>query len=422
MKTRKYLLAKLGSVSIAMVLAATCLSAKAQTAGGQAMAWVGSWATSQQLPEPQNALPTQDLQDATLRQIVHLSVGGEQVRVHLSNAFGFEPLHVTAAHIAVPVSSSAARIDTATDHALTFNGRPEVTIPPGAEYISDPVVFHAAPLSNLAVTLHVDQPPAQQTGHPGSHADSYVLHGDHVADADLPGARSVEHWYMLAGVDVTTSVAPDAVVALGDSITDGHGSTVNGNTRWPDYLAARLQAGAATRNIGVLNEGIGGNRLLLYGLGPDALARFDRDVLAQAGVRTLIVLEGVNDIGVLTHDHDVPAAEHAAMVQNILGAYRQIVARAHAHGIRVIGATILPYQGSDYYHPGPASEADRQAINAWIRTPGHFDAVVDFDQVTRDPAHPARLLPAYDSGDHLHPSPAGYKAMADAIPLDQITR
>ena len=173
--------------------------------------------------------------------------------------------------------------------------------------------------------------------------------------------------------------------------------------------------------MGVLNEGIGGNRLLLDGLGPNALARFDRDVLAQTAVRAVIVLEGVNDLGTLTRDHDVSAEEHAALVRRIEAAYAQMIERAHAHGVRVIGATILPYVGSKYYHPGPESEADRQAINAWIRVAGHFDAVVDFDKVTRDPEHPDRLLPAYDSGDHLHPGPAGYKAMGEAIPLTLLT-
>jgi lysophospholipase L1-like esterase len=208
-----------------------------------------------------------------------------------------------------------------------------------------------------------------------------------------------------------------AIVTLGDSITDGHGSTTDGNNRWPDLLARHLDSDSRLSTTSVLNEGIGGNRLLLDGLGPNALARFDRDVLAQPGVRFLIVLEGVNDLGMLTRDHDASSSDHDALVGNILSAYRQIALRAHAHGIRVIGATILPYEGSDYYHPGPASEADRQTVNQWIRSAKDFDAVVDFDALTRDPAHPSRLLPAFDSGDHLHPSPAGYKAMGEAIPL-----
>jgi lysophospholipase L1-like esterase len=208
-------------------------------------------------------------------------------------------------------------------------------------------------------------------------------------------------------------------VTLGDSITDGHGATTNGNDRWPDQLAKRLQAEPRTVNLAVLNAGIGGNRVLLDSLGPNALARFDHDVLAPAGVGYMIVLEGVNDLGMFTRESDRPAAEHEAMVLSIIAAYEQMVTRAHAHGIKAIGATILPFVGSEFYHPGAATEADRQAINQWIRTPGHFDAVVDFDMVTRDPAHPDRMLPAFDSGDHLHPSGAGYAAMANAIPLSQ---
>jgi lysophospholipase L1-like esterase len=244
-----------------------------------------------------------------------------------------------------------------------------------------------------------------------------VAHGDLVSAVSLPDAKTVEHWYQVSGVDVAGPEKASTVVTLGDSITDGHGTTTNGNDRWPDVLAGRIEADKSTRMMGVVNEGIGGNRLLLDGLGPNALARFDRDVVAQTAVRAVIVLEGVNDLGTLTRDHDVSAEEHAALVGRIEAAYSQMIERAHAHGIRVIGATIMPYGGSNYYHPGPESEADRQAINAWIRVAGHFDGVVDFDQVTRDPQHPDRLLPAYDSGDHLHPGPVGYKAMGDAIPL-----
>ncbi len=379
--------------------------------------WVGSWAASQQTPEPHNLLAVDDMRDATIRQIFHLSVGGATLRVHLSNVFGTEPLHFTSVHIAVPRSLSSAAIDPATDRTLSFSGKGDVIVPAGAEYISDPIDFPVAALSSVAVTYHLDTPPAGETGHPGSRATSYYVHGDMVSASDLPDAKKIEHWYQVSGIDVTAPANAAAVVAFGDSITDGHGATTNGNDRWTDVLATRLEVDATTRAVGVLNHGIGGNHLLIDGLGPNALARFDRDVLAQAGVRYLIVFEGVNDLGGLERNGEVPAAEHTKLVERIIGAYQQMIARAHAHGIQVIGATITPYGGSDYYHPGPASEADRQAVNQWIRAAGHFDAVVDFDSVVRDPHQPDHLLPAYDCGDHLHPSPAGYRAMGEAVPL-----
>ncbi len=382
--------------------------------------WVGSWAASQQAPELQNSLSPDDLRDATLRQIVHLSVGGPTLRVHLSNAFGSAPLHLASVHIARPVSTSSAAIDAGTDKPLRFDGSSDVTIPAGAEFLSDPIDYPVAPLSDLAVSMYFDTPPKQQTGHPGSRATSYLAHGDLVSAADLPDAKKVDHWYQLSGIDVTAPEDAASVVVLGDSITDGHGATTNGNDRWTDVLARRLQGAPFSRNIGVLNQGIGGNHLLTDGLGPNALSRFDRDVLAQAGARYLIVLEGVNDLGGLARSGEAGAAEHAALVHSILAAYEQLIARAHTHGIQAIGATITPYTGSSYYHPGPVDEAARQKVNEWIRAAGHFDAVIDFDQVTRDPAHPDRLLPAFDSGDHLHPSPAGYAAMADAIPIAAI--
>lgn len=383
--------------------------------------WVGSWAASQQLPEPQNALSPDDFRDATLRQIVHLSLGGESLRVHISNTFGTTPLHLASVHIARPVSTSSARIDAASDKALSFHGASDVTIPAGAEYLSDPAGYPVAALSDLVISIHFDQPPAQQTGHPGSRATSYLAHGDLTSAADLPDAKKVDHWYQLAGVDVTVNADGASLVTLGDSITDGHGATTNGNDRWPDVLARRLQGASATRTLGVLNHGIGGNHLLTDGLGPSALARFDRDVLAQAGIHYLIVFEGVNDLGGLTRGGEVSPAEHAALVQRILAAYEQIILRAHTHGITVFGATILPYVGSGYYHPGPTNEADRQAVNQWIRSAGHFDAVFDFDKAARDPEHPDHLLPAFDSGDHLHPSPAGYAALAESVPLSLFT-
>jgi len=391
-------------------------SAQPQTAS-MASVWVSSWGASQQIPEPQNALPAEDLTDATVRQIFHLSVGGPALRVHLSNAFGTEALHISSVHIARPVSPASSAIDQASDRPLTFAGSMEAAIPPGAELISDPVVYPVAPLSDLAVSFHLQLPPVRETGHPGSRATSYYVHGDPVGAATLAQPKHVDHWYQVSEIDVQASSGAAAVVALGDSITDGHGATTNGNDRWTDVLAGRLQGSAATRNIGVSNQGIGGNHLLTDGLGPNALARFDRDVLAPAAVRWVIVFEGVNDLGGLARDGEVAVPQHAALVERVIAAYQQIILRAHAHGLRVFGATITPYVGSSYYHPGPLSEADRQAVNRWIRANGNFDAVIDFDSVVRDPQHPDQLLPAYDCGDHLHPSPAGYKAMADSIPL-----
>ncbi|HUA14026.1 MAG TPA: SGNH/GDSL hydrolase family protein [Verrucomicrobiae bacterium] len=390
-------------------------------AGGQVhestTRWVGSWSASQQLVEPANALSSADLRDATLRQIVHLSMGGSVIRLRLSNRFGTEPLHFTGVHVAIPVSSSANSIVAGSDRGLTFSGLTEVTIPPHADYLSDAVAFPVKALSDLAITLHIDVPPSDETGHPGSRATSYLTHGDYMAAPDFPNVKTVDHWYFIADVEVEAPSSDRAVVVLGDSITDGHGATTNGNDRWTDSLARRLQMQARTSGISVLNQGIGGNHLLTDGVGPNALARFDHDVIAQPGVRYLIVLEGINDIGMLAREEDASRAQHASLVQGVTAAYEQIIARAHANDIEVIGATIMPFVGSEYYHPGPVNEADRQAINEWIRSPGRFDAVVDFDKTTRDPEHPDRLFPAFDSGDHLHPSPVGYAAMGNSVPL-----
>jgi len=392
--------------------------ALAQRSNAKADVWVSSWGTSQQIPEPQNSLPADDMRDATIRQIVHLSLGGSELRVHLSNAFGEEALHFTSAHIAHPPSPASAAIDPATDHALTFAGKPDVTIPPGAEYVSDPLETTVAPLSDVAITFHIDEPPSPETGHPGSRSTTYYVHGDQVSAADLPNAKHIDHWYQLTEIDVRTNKkGAGVVVALGDSITDGHATTTNGNDRWTDELAKRLLASKKTQNIGVSNQGIGGNHLLTDGLGPNVLARFDRDVLAPAGVRWVIVFEGVNDLGSLSRRDDAPAEVHAALVVRIIAAYQQIIDRAHADGLRVYGATITPFVGSFYAKPGSLNENDREEVNKWIREDGHFDAVIDFDAVVRDPDHPDRMLPAYDWGDHLHPGPAGYKAMGDAVPL-----
>ncbi|MGH9717946.1 MAG: SGNH/GDSL hydrolase family protein [Candidatus Acidiferrales bacterium] len=403
--------------ALLLIFTAILFSAASTPARQGGSVWIGTWSAAPQLVEPANALPADELRDATLRQTIHLSIGGSVLRLRISNSFGVAPLHLLAVHIARPVPGSLGSIDASTDRAVTFSGSPEVTIPAGAEYVSDPVRFPVAPLSDLTITIRTGEPPVDETGHPGSRATSFVAHGDWVSASELPHPEKIEHWYLIAGVDVLAPARDASVVVLGDSITDGHASTTNENNRWTDFLARRFQSNRSTRSLAVLNEGIGGNRLLLDGLGPNALARFDRDVLAQAGAHYLIVLEGINDIGMVDREGKLSPQGHRALVSAIIGAYQQMILRAHAHGIDVIGATLLPFVGSQFYHPSPAFDADRQAINAWIRAPGHFDAVIDFDRVMRDPKAPDRLLPAFDSGDHLHPSPVGYSAMADAVPL-----
>ena len=380
--------------------------------------WVGSWASAQMLVDAKDALPSSS--DVTLRQLVRVTTGGARVRVTVSNVFGTAPLTIAGVNIARAVSPASSRIDPPTDRPLTFNGARSVIVPAGAEYVSDPVTLAVPPLATLAVSMRLAQVPKLQTGHPGSRATSYVLAGDQLAAPELRGASTTDHWYFLTGLDVVPPAPASAVAIVGDSITDGHGVVSNTDTRWPDYLARRLQASPATRSLSVLNLGIGGNRLVDDGLGPNAAARFGRDVLERDGVKYLIILEGVNDLGVLTRDAPASAEQHLIMVKRMLGAIAQMVARAHERGIKAIVATILPFGASDYYHPGAATEADRQAVNAWIRSPGHVDAVIDFDALMRDPAHPDRMRKDLDS-DGLHPNGAGYRLMGEAVPLSLFT-
>jgi lysophospholipase L1-like esterase len=381
--------------------------------------WVATWATSQVGPEPsQPQLSDAQLTDTTVRQIVHLSMGGATLRVELSNAFGTKPLRVDGMHVARAKAPGSSAIDPATDHAVTFDGRDFVVIPTGSVWVSDPVQIAMDALSDLAISCHYAEPPSVQTSHPGSRATSYLLHGEHSSDAEFADAEKTVRWVGLAEVDVVADDAARTVVALGDSITDGHGATTDANDRWTDELAKRVAADKKLHDVAVVNEGIGGNALLVHALGEPVLERFDRDVLAVAGVRYLIVLEGINDLGGLARRPDATQADRDELVKRMEGAYAQIVARAHAHGILVYGATIMPDGGSGYYHPNEADNAAREAVNAWILAPGHFDGVVDFGKVTRDPANPLKLNPAFDSGDGLHPGPTGYKAMGDAVPLE----
>ena len=373
--------------------------------------WVGTWATSAQMEDASNAPPAPGFTDSTLRQVVRVSIGGQRIRVRFSNAYGTTGLTIPAAHVALSAGHSA--IQPGSDKALTFHGNASVIIPPGAIIYSDALDFDLAPLSDLVVTIRLNGVPDAITAHSASHATSYIHTGDVVSTADMPTWVYVDHWYFLNGVDVLADKSTAAIVALGDSITDGSKSTTNANNRWPDELARRLQANKDTQKIALLNEGIGGNRLIHDRAAQNALARFDRDVLAQDGVRWLIVLEGVNDLGtrVSAKEHN----EQAATADDLISAYEQIIFRAHAHKIRVYGATILPYEGAGYFTPD--GEADRQKVNQWIRTSGQFDAIIDLDEVTRDAKDPSHLSTAADSGDHLHPADGGYKIMGGAVDL-----
>ncbi|RYZ09896.1 MAG: SGNH/GDSL hydrolase family protein [Myxococcales bacterium] len=370
------------------------------------MRWVGTWACAPQTTEDANLPPSPGLAGNTLRQVVRTSIAGSRLRLRLSNEYGTAPVVLDSTHLAL--SQGGGAIDVATDKALSFNGAAAVTIPAGQLVWSDPVDFPLAPLAKVAVSIHFGAQTGAVTGHPGSRTTSYLQTGSAVATASLASATKTEHWYFITGVDVMADASSAAVVVLGDSITDGRGSTTDMNNRWPDALAERLQANTATAKVGVLNMGIGGNAVLSGGLGPTATARFDRDVLQQSGVRWLIVLEGVNDIG---------ASGGATIATGLIDAFKTFVMKAKAANVRAYGVPILPVVGSQY----AGGESTRKTVNDWIRTSNTFDAVMDLEAAVRDPASPTQLLPAYDSGDKLHPSPAGYKKMAEAVDLTLLT-
>ncbi|MFZ0629880.1 MAG: SGNH/GDSL hydrolase family protein [Acidobacteriaceae bacterium] len=401
---------RLSLLTVALLLSFG-FTAPAQTPAPAPPHWVGTWATSAFGGDPWHTIPT--IVDSTLREIVHTSIAGKALRVRFTNEFGTEPLRIDAANIALSSGESAIQPDSL--HTLAFGGQPSIVIPPGAEVVSDPVEMATPAFTNLAISLYL---PLQQISHVSVHSSAqqinYIQAGSNVVSAPtLTGATTVASWYFVKGVDVEP-VAPHAaaVVAYGDSITDGAYATDNENHRWPDYLAQRLHNDPATAHLSVLNEGIGGNCVLITCAGPNALARFDRDVLSQSGVKYVIVLESINDIGTL---HDANQPDYKLTAEDLEQGLRQIVARAHEHGIKVFGATLTPYQGADYYTD--RGEEIREAVNDWIRNGHAFDGVIDFDKATRDPAHPLVYAPAYDSGDHLHPKDAGYAAMANSIDL-----
>jgi lysophospholipase L1-like esterase len=349
--------------------------------------------------------PAPGLSGNTLRQVVHVSLGGTTLRLRLSNEFGNAPLTVRSARLAVSAGGGAAAPGSSRE--VRFAGVDSVVIAAGRTAVSDPFSFPLAPLSDVAITLRFGAVPDALTGHPGSRTTSYIIPGDAQGATEMPTSVRTDHWYVITGLDVVAPGA-SAVVALGNSITDGRGSGTNRQNRWPDELARRLQADPSTRAVAVLNMGIGGNCVLRDCLGPAAIRRFERDVLGQSGTRWLIILEGVNDIG------QAGGGDSAAVVaRGLIEAYQGMIDRARASGIRVYGATILPFGGS--FYDSPAREAARHTVNQWIRTSGAFDAVIDLDAALRDPAEPTRLHPEADTGDHLHPNEEGYRRMAAAI-------
>jgi lysophospholipase L1-like esterase len=338
--------------------------------------------------------------------IAHTSIGGPRVRIELSNAFGSAPLVIGAAHIALRDKESA--IVPASDHALLFGGRPSCWIPPGATEISDAVNLDVPASSDLAVSIYIPETGAADTMHAvGLHTTYVSKEGDATAQVALADATLTQSYYWLTNVDVVAAPDAAAIVTFGDSITDGAVSTPNTDRSWPSFLARRLAASGGA-NIAVLNQGISGNRLLRDGAGVNALARFDRDVLAQPGVKWLMIMEGINDIGLSSSSDPVGS-------DDLIAALKQLIERAHEHGIKVIGGTLTPYEGAAYARE--SGEQIRMAVNQWIRSAGAFDAVVDFEAAVRDTEHPKQFRPGFNNGDHLHPNDAGYRAMADAIDL-----
>ncbi|MFG2352665.1 SGNH/GDSL hydrolase family protein [Streptomyces sp. NPDC048521] len=385
--------------------------------------WVHTWTGMPQLTEPANLPPApytgekSVLVDTTLRQTVRVTLGGHRIRLRFSNAYGDTPLPLTAVTVALPEGgkAGASAIEPGSLRRVTFAGRDSATVPVGAQLVSDALDFDLRAGGVLTVTAYTARGQASPalTSHPGSRTTSHLVHGDHTRDRDLTDATAVDHWYLLSDVEVLSPGRTRAVAVVGDSLTDGRGSTTNGNDRWPDQFFDRLRARPDTSDIAVLNQAAGGNRVLADGLGPNVLARLDRDVLSRSGVAWLILFEGVNDIGTA----EATLRAQRAVTTDLIAGYRQIVVRAHAQGIRVYGATLTPFGGNTLYDDAAGErEASRRRVNAWIRTPGHFDAVIDFDRAVRDPQAPDRLLAALHAGDWLHLDPEGYRALARAVP------
>jgi lysophospholipase L1-like esterase len=385
------------------------------------MHWVGTWGASPapQLPDEAQVREAKlFFENQTIREVVHVSIGSDTVRVRLSNAYGKEPADIGSAHIALRKQGS--EIAEGSDRQLTFSGRGAVSIPPNALVLSDPVKLNVPAGGDVAISLFLPKVTAGAGIHYGAQQTSYLAQGDLTGASSIPEPATITSWVFLTGVDVLAPEPSSTLVAFGDSITDGAQSTNDTNRRWPDVLAQRLLAQSGKRKIGVLNAGIGGNRILHDAssnvrFGVNALARFDRDVLAQPGVKYVIVLEGINDLG---HAGTSAPVSETVSAEDVIAGYKQLIERAHEKNLKIFGATLTPFEGTSF--PGyftPEKEVKRKAINEWIRTSKAFDGVIDFEKAVSDPNNSDQMQARYDSGDHLHPGDAGYNAMGNAIDL-----
>ncbi|MGM7646592.1 SGNH/GDSL hydrolase family protein [Nocardia sp. JW2] len=403
------------AIAITATLTAACTNTQAAPADTASTAWSVPMQQPSTGFEPNWSLD--GFAQHTLRQVVRVTTGGDSARITLSNRFGRTDLRIAAATIAR--TDSGARVHQDTLRPLRFHGSETATIAPGTDLTSDPAELQLAPLEFATVTLYLDEPTGPATFHAQGYATSYRAAGNHASDADATAfTETTRSWYYLSSVRMSGDAAADGIVAFGDSITDGFGSDNDGNNRYPDALADRLAAAGTPRPV--LNAGIGGNTIISDSpwYGESALRRFDRDVLAQDGARTVVMLGGLNDIGFSEVDLPTYKPNPVVTVEQLIAGYRDMIARAHRAGLRVIGGTLLPMKGAEYYTP--TSAAKLRALNEWIRTSGEFDAVADFNTAVADPADPERLDPAFDSGDHKHPNAAGYRAMAAAIDLDSL--
>jgi lysophospholipase L1-like esterase len=402
----------LRSLNLYSILFLSCIllstwNLSGQSGRGTTKKWVGTWSTAVQLVETRNNPPSPGLTDNSLRQVVRVSIGGEALRVKFSNEYSKSP--VTMHSVQIAASAGGSLIDQSTNIILTFKGNKEITMDPGTTITSDPVTFKLQPRMDVAITIYFGATSPDITGHPGSRTNSFLLTGNNTPGTDFSGSVITEHWYVINGIDVQSPSTSSCVAILGNSITDGRGSTTNMQNRWPDLLSERLLANPATSQVGVLNLGIGGNCVLKNCLGTAGITRYEGDILRQAGVKSVIIFEGVNDIG------GVRTAEASASVADgLIAAYKMMIDSAHSRGLKIYGATITPIKGNGYYNQ--FSEECRNKVNGWIREGGRFDAVFDFDKVVRNPDDPASLVSS-NQNDGLHPDLAGFKKMADCIDL-----